>query len=206
MPSRFIVAARRVPQQRRGQKRVSALLGAASEVLADRGYEAATMSEIAERANACIGSLYQFFPNKESIGCALHIQCGEEIEQRWAPLLAQTTPGGLDDLFDRLIDVTVDYIDTHPVLVALQQAQKSHWNEKLRKRLERQIARFYLARTRKLDKSTADIYAAVSMQIIRSCGQHYLQAPRKKRKRIVDEYKFLLRCYGSSRQNSQAIR
>ena len=91
MSSHLTVAPRRVPLQTRGQKRVLALLGAASQVLAERGYEAATMSEIAERAHAAIGSLYQFFPNKESVGCALHTQCGQDIEKLWLPLLTKAT-------------------------------------------------------------------------------------------------------------------
>jgi AcrR family transcriptional regulator len=38
---------------------------AAAAVIAERGFESATMAEIAARAGAQIGSLYRFFPNKE---------------------------------------------------------------------------------------------------------------------------------------------
>lgn len=182
-----------------------ALLHAASEVLAERGYEAATMSEIAERANAAIGSLYQFFPNKESIACALHTQCGQDVEMLWAPLLSQTRTLSLEQLLNRLIEVTVDYIDGHPALVALQHAPKSAWNEKVRKRLEQRIARFFVANKPRLGKPTAEIYAAVCLQIIKACSEQYLQANRNKRKRIVSEYKFLLRCYAGSRLQGAQI-
>jgi AcrR family transcriptional regulator len=50
---------------------VAELLAAAGEVFAEKGYEAATMTEIAARAAAPIGSLYQFFPVKEALADAL---------------------------------------------------------------------------------------------------------------------------------------
>lgn len=158
------------------------------------------MSEIAERADASIGSLYQFFPNKESLACALHTRCGEDIEQLWAPLLVQTTGVNLDQLLNRLIEVTVHYIDTHPALVALQQAPRSTWNEKFRRRLEQRMVRFFLAVKPWLGKETAEIYGTVSLQIISACSQHYLRTNPNKRERIVSEYKFLLRCYGGSKR------
>ncbi len=66
--------AARAPQRERGRARVAALMAAAAEVFAENGYDAATMTEIAARAGASIGSLYQFFPTKELIAEALHAQ------------------------------------------------------------------------------------------------------------------------------------
>jgi AcrR family transcriptional regulator len=59
------------PKQKRGQMRVDAILNAASEVFAEMRYENATIIEIAARANTSVGSLYQFFSNKEAILKAL---------------------------------------------------------------------------------------------------------------------------------------
>ena len=53
---------------------MSALLAAAAAVFVERGYEGATMTEIAAQAGASIGSLYQFFPTKPLIAEALHVQ------------------------------------------------------------------------------------------------------------------------------------
>ena len=50
------------PQRRPGRLRVAALLEAGAAVIAERGYEAATMAEVAARAGAPIGSLYQILP------------------------------------------------------------------------------------------------------------------------------------------------
>src|SRR5579864_6425595 len=61
----------RAPKRERGKQRVAALLEAAAAVFAEKGYEAATMTEIAARARAPIGSLYQFFPAKEALADTL---------------------------------------------------------------------------------------------------------------------------------------
>src|SRR5580700_10899327 len=61
----------RAPKRARGKQRVAELLEAAAAVFAEKGYEAATMTEIAARAGAPIGSLYQFFPAKETLADVL---------------------------------------------------------------------------------------------------------------------------------------
>lgn len=60
-------AMRRAPRRARGQQRVTLILDAAEQLFAEVGYEAATTNEIAARAHTSIGSVYQFFPNKEAI-------------------------------------------------------------------------------------------------------------------------------------------
>src|SRR5580698_3477198 len=56
------------PKRARGHARVEALLEAASAIFAERGYDQATMTEIAARSSTAIGSLYRFFPTKEALG------------------------------------------------------------------------------------------------------------------------------------------
>src|SRR5690348_8081555 len=59
--------ARRVPTQERSRKRYEQILDAAAKVFGDIGYEAATTEAIAREAETSIGSLYQFFPNKQAL-------------------------------------------------------------------------------------------------------------------------------------------
>jgi len=61
------VPGRRVPSQERSKKRVEAILDAAAHIFAEAGFEAATMEEIAARAETSIGSIYQFFPHKLAV-------------------------------------------------------------------------------------------------------------------------------------------
>src|ERR1700761_2414411 len=71
MSSHAESAVPRVPKRARGKQRVAELLQAGAAVFAERGYEAATMTETAPRAADPIGSLYQFFPNKEALADTL---------------------------------------------------------------------------------------------------------------------------------------
>ncbi|GEO24438.1 TetR family transcriptional regulator [Alicyclobacillus acidoterrestris] len=59
------------PKTSRGQRRVNIILDAAEQLIAEIGYDAMTTNAIALRAETSIGSLYQFFPNKESVVQAL---------------------------------------------------------------------------------------------------------------------------------------
>lgn len=68
MPNKSMITQ---PKQKRGRERVDAILNAASELFAEVGYEAATIIEIAARAHTSVGSMYQFFSNKEAILYAL---------------------------------------------------------------------------------------------------------------------------------------
>src|SRR3954471_17613134 len=72
---------RRVPQQDRGQRRVDLILDAASAVIAEVGVDGATTNAIAARARTSVGSLYQFFPNKDAIVQALAVRYTSAFEQ-----------------------------------------------------------------------------------------------------------------------------
>src|ERR1700724_2500005 len=71
MSSQAGAAAAVLPKRRRGKQRVAELLAAGAAVFAEKGYAAATMTEIAARAEAPIGSFYQFFPSKEALADTL---------------------------------------------------------------------------------------------------------------------------------------
>jgi AcrR family transcriptional regulator len=58
---------RKAPKQARSARLVEAILQAAIRVLERDGATAFTTIRVAERAGVSVGSLYQYFPNKESI-------------------------------------------------------------------------------------------------------------------------------------------
>lgn len=65
------VRPRTQPRQLRAQTTVDAILIAAEQIITKHGYENATTNRIAELAGVSIGSLYQYFPNKEAVAVAL---------------------------------------------------------------------------------------------------------------------------------------
>ncbi len=63
--------ARRNPRQERSRQTVEAIVEAAGRLLVEHGRAAVTTNAVAQRAWVSIGSVYQYFPNKDSIFSAL---------------------------------------------------------------------------------------------------------------------------------------
>jgi AcrR family transcriptional regulator len=68
-----------MPRQARSKATVDAIITAAAHILIKHGYEGATTGRVAERAGVSIGSLYQYFPNKEALVAALIERHANEI-------------------------------------------------------------------------------------------------------------------------------
>lgn len=62
---------RKAPRQKRAQATVRAILEATAQLLVEHGYRKTSTNRIAKRAGVSVGSLYQYFPNRESIVIAL---------------------------------------------------------------------------------------------------------------------------------------
>jgi AcrR family transcriptional regulator len=70
-PSKKTLKARKVPAQSRSQETVTVILEASARILESDGLRGFNTNAIAERAGVSIGSLYQYFPNKDAIVLAL---------------------------------------------------------------------------------------------------------------------------------------
>lgn len=80
-PHRTASSARRTPRQARSRATVEYLLEAAAQVFDARGY-AATTNEIAARAGVSIGTLYQYFTDKDALLLALAERHLEQARDR----------------------------------------------------------------------------------------------------------------------------
>ncbi len=76
MKSKLNTKPRRMPKQSRSRALVDEIVYAAAQVLIEDGYDKATTNKIAERAGVSVGSLYQYFPNKESLILELNLRLG----------------------------------------------------------------------------------------------------------------------------------
>lgn len=114
--------ARRVPQRQRGHERVAALQEAAVGCFVEKGYEATTMTEIAARAGAAIGSLYQFFPTKEALAQALVEQYAQAVYAELGKLAEQSVQWNTDELAERLCAFLIAFRKRHPAFEMLAES------------------------------------------------------------------------------------
>lgn len=106
-------------RRKRGIQRIDQLLDAAAQVFAQHGYERATMTEIATRASSSVGSLYQFFPDKESLSNALIQRYTEKITCHFDALRAEVAGMLPLQVADRLIDFANQIATEAPFIIRL---------------------------------------------------------------------------------------
>ena len=66
-PSRYDPQPRKWPRQARSRATFDALLDATARILERDGYAALTTNRIAERAGASVGTLYEYFPDADTM-------------------------------------------------------------------------------------------------------------------------------------------
>ncbi len=111
-------------RQERGQRRIAAILDAAAALFTSRGVEGTTMSAIAAESGTSIGSLYQFFPNREALVEALAEQYLADW-QRMRADLATSRPRGLRASIDAGIDARVKFHLDHAAVSRLLETNTS---------------------------------------------------------------------------------
>lgn len=98
-----LLGLRRVPRQRRGQERVRRVLEVADRLLAEEGTAALTTTRVAAEAGTSVGSLYQYFPDRDAIVEALALGYMHELELLMAGLgesaLPEDPAGAILDAF-----------------------------------------------------------------------------------------------------------
>jgi AcrR family transcriptional regulator len=101
---------RRAPMQRRSVERVQRMLDAAQQLVAENGYDALTTTLIAERADVSIGSLYQFFPDKQAVVRAVALRNLERFSERLGEMVNGQQ---FDDWWDVVSAVIDEYVAMH---------------------------------------------------------------------------------------------
>lgn len=195
MSSHPSVEPRRVPQQKRGQRRVAGLLRAAACVIADSGYESTTMCAIAKRAGASIGSLYQFFPNKEAVAEALRAAYIGEVEALWASLALKAPTLSAEALVSEIVSSHVKFAKSHRAFVALLEAPPTVNTWQRRALIRDRIARVLMARKPRSSRKRAMQAGAVVHQVVKGLLALYARATVDEKEALTEEFKAVLLGY-----------
>jgi AcrR family transcriptional regulator len=159
----------RAPKRIRGVRRVAKLLDAGAALFAAKGYEGTTMTEIAQRAGASIGSLYQFFPSKEVLAEALFARYVERVASMLEDLSKRAPGLSPQRLADRLIDLMLDIRSERDSTAALSGSISGivERRQSLRGATRRQIGAILRAANPKLREKAAAEAAAMIGHVLK---------------------------------------
>ena len=160
----------RVPKRERGKQRVAALMDSGAAVIAERGYGAATMTEIAARAGASIGSLYQFFPSKEVLADALLKRYGERMMAALDAVVARAEGASPQAISEGLISVMTDLkADRAAALVLLDARDDSRTaRSKLRETMLNRIERVLVLAMPRLAQAKAQTMSVMLLYMMKA--------------------------------------
>lgn len=190
---------RRLPQQSRGQRRINLILDAAEALFAEIGYEATTTNAIATRANTAIGSLYQYFPNKEAIEAALVARFQEQMRAAFDEALrgADTRPGApVGELLDRVLDPLLHLHARRSALLQMcfrlpRQDGAQALTDEIITRLDALVAQ----REPWLDPARRRLHVTIVVEVVKGLLPLTATADGTQRPEVIAELKRLLRAY-----------
>ena len=110
---------RRIPKQERSRATVDAILEAAARVLGTGGYDDLQTNRIVEIAGVGIGSLYEYFPNKDALVFALTDRFAASLHQELQRAHLLLNGVGLDEALAQLVRTTFSVYERQPKLVAV---------------------------------------------------------------------------------------
>jgi AcrR family transcriptional regulator len=149
------MAVQRLTPQRRRQLTHEALVHAAAQVFARRGYEGGTLDEIAERAGFTTGAVYSNFGSKEELFLAVLEDRNQRLTEQYRKLLEQPReqPFGLSDIAEvwthhELADRDSLLLTLEFRLAALRDPQLGAKLATFERRTEETIAQFISERLR----------------------------------------------------------
>jgi AcrR family transcriptional regulator len=188
-------------RQERGQRRIAAILEAAAALFAGRGVEGTTMSAIAAQSGTSIGSLYQFFPNREALVEAL----AEQYLADWQRMRAETASARPRDLrasIDAGIDARVKFHLDHAAVSRLLETNTSTARaiRELQTELSSAVA-FLSSFGPEIPEKTLRLYASMVNAMVNGVMNSivYGSLSAAQRRALVDELKSVVHAYVEKR-------
>ncbi|MGV1761502.1 TetR/AcrR family transcriptional regulator [Rhizobium sp. P44RR-XXIV] len=184
----------RTPKRQRGHDRVVILLEAAARVLARKGYDAATMTEIAAEARSSIGSLYQFFPTKLLLAEALHIDRLERLKTGLREVAEQSTGLSAADSGEAIFDALGAFIEEFPEFPVLGARRDIPKERKARSRAElKELIATILRRAQPPISDDIGLMSGIVLELLRIALVVANEPDAAEDRRVVSELRLMLR-------------
>src|SRR5947209_693897 len=191
---------RRLPRQARGEQRIAAILQAAAQVFYEVGFDAATTDMIAKQAHTAIGSLYDFFPNKQAIAQRLSEQFCDDLRVLFDGILTDAlVQVPLSQLIDDILDPLVQYHQTHPGFQGLwlksgDDPRLARLHQDLTEVLTRKTAWVFARRYPQLDEAAARRLSQICIRTVQALLPLAGDGPAID-SQIIVELKTMIRAY-----------
>jgi len=108
MPKRVRTATRKEPTQARSRAMVDALLDATTRILVKEGWDALSTNRVAQVAGVSVGSLYQYFPSKESLLHAVMKRWGTQVVEEMTELATSLADASIEEGVPILVRAALD--------------------------------------------------------------------------------------------------
>jgi AcrR family transcriptional regulator len=171
-------------------------LEVAANLIGEIGFDALTMTAIAEHAGASIGTLYDYFPDKQALGMAIMAQYAADADQHWERVLKTSSKLKKTALADLFIEEALAFARERPAYIPLFGApfvfqRSAAARQPLRKTFAAALRRF----NPNLNPDQAYISAHVVVELIKGLLSLLKQIEAKDRDPITLEFKKLMRFY-----------
>lgn len=103
----------KVPSTRRTRLTVDAILQAFEALCAQYGYEEVSTNLVAERAGVSVGTIYQYFSNKEAIAVALFEETSSRVAIRLRETILEDISASLDTTVPRALGLLLKSLQEH---------------------------------------------------------------------------------------------
>jgi AcrR family transcriptional regulator len=193
---------RRQPKQTRSQERVHHILDVAEQLFIELGYEHTTTRTIAARAEVPVGSLYQFFPDKEAILQALADRYFEQEYRLFVQLNAELADADIAVYIDRMIDAFKQFADDHPgyravlgQLIDLMTVADASELDEYDQMILSGLAQFLAQRNPQLDPAQCELIATTVLKAANELLWLAFTRDVATRQKLIAETKILITAY-----------
>lgn len=153
------------------------------------------MEAIARRAASPIGSLYQFFPNKQAIARALRARQIDDIATRWTELGEDPECTTLDGFVASFTTVMTAFVASHPAFLPLLDAPPSTLPTGARDHLRGLLADLLKVLEPAPTAAVRRRCAFVILGVNKALMGLYAEAPPRDRKWLAEAYRTVLHGY-----------
>jgi AcrR family transcriptional regulator len=168
------VSPRKTPKQSRALVTVDAILEAAARILVEVGYDKLNTNEVARRAGVSVGSLYQYFPNKQSLLAELHFRHATQTSAPIFEALRNSQGKPLRQVIKRIIQANVASHSEDPVLHKVI-SEESHklparpWQLQMDSEAAHLVKNFLLEHREELRIENMELTIYLLTQIVETC-------------------------------------